>query len=89
MKTRILTALVGIPLLLLVLFSFRTPFFNVIIAVVCVIAMHEALSAFKIKNGNFMYAAFLPITVALLFRDVPFIDGLIFPLATLSMILFV
>ena len=50
MKTRILSAAVGIVLLIVVLSFFQTPILNVAIMLISLIAMHEFLTATKISQ---------------------------------------
>ena len=45
MKTRVLSAVVGIILLIIVLNFFETPILNIAIMVIALIAMHEFLTA--------------------------------------------
>ena len=48
MKTRVISAVVGIILLIIVLNFFQTPVLNLAIMVIALIAMHEFLTATKI-----------------------------------------
>lgn len=57
MKTRIITSLVGIPILFLALYFYQTFFFNILIAAICMIAFYEIISAFKVKNAFWLYLA--------------------------------
>ena len=69
MKTRIITSLVGIPILFLALYFYQTFFFNILIAAICVIAFYEIISAFKVKNAFWLYLAIVPMELILLFSD--------------------
>ena len=69
MKTRIITSLVGIPLLLLALYFYNTFFFNVVIAALCVIAFYEIISAFHIKNPFWLYLAIVPMALMMMLSD--------------------
>ena len=60
MKTRIITALVGLPVLFLIMALFNTLFFNAAIAVVCLIAVHEVFNAFQFEKQNYVYWGFVP-----------------------------
>ena len=53
MKTRIITAIVGIIVLIGVMFTFNTLVFNLVIAAITLIAIHEIYSAlgFEKRTG--------------------------------------
>ncbi len=57
MKLRVITALVGLVVLGAVLLLYNTFVFNIILVVVCVLALHEAYNAFKFKNANQLFFA--------------------------------
>ena len=69
MKTRILTAAIGLPVVFLILFLYKTVFFNIILTGIVFLAIHEALSAYKIKGGIWLYLCYLPAVSALMFRQ--------------------
>lgn len=52
MKQRIITAVIGIAVLLTLLYSFYTPIFNVVAGIVYVIAVYEVYGAMKEKNSR-------------------------------------
>lgn len=54
MKTRIITAIVGILVLIGVMFTFNTMVFNLVIAAITLIAIHEIYSAlgFEKRTGS-------------------------------------
>ena len=51
MKTRIITALVGIAVLTAVLLTFDTLVFNLVVTAITLIAVHEIYNALALKNG--------------------------------------
>ena len=51
-KTRVISAVVGIILLIIVLNFFQTPVLNLAIMVIALIAMHEFLTATKINHNK-------------------------------------
>lgn len=51
MKTRIITAIVGILVLIGVMFTFNTMVFNLVIAAITLIAIHEIYSALGFEKG--------------------------------------
>lgn len=69
MKTRIITSLVGIPILFAALYFYNTFFFNIIIAAICLIAFYEIISAFKIKNPFWIYLAIVPMELMMMLSD--------------------
>ena len=52
MKTRIITAIVGILVLIGVLFTFDTLVFNFVIAAITLIAIHEVFKALALAERN-------------------------------------
>ena len=50
MKTRVITAIVGIIVLIGVMFTFNTLIFNLVIAAITLIAVHEIYSASALKR---------------------------------------
>ena len=64
MKTRIITAIVGILVLIGVLFTFDTLVFNFVIAAITLIAIHEVFKALGFGRKEWpMYAVFVPLLV--------------------------
>ena len=64
MKTRIITAIVGIIVLIGVMFTFNTLIFNLVIAAITLIAIHEIYNALGFtKKDWLMYAALVPYTL--------------------------
>lgn len=58
MKTRIITSAVGILILAAVLLFFNTVFFDIVIALMCLIAIHEIFIAFQFEKCKYIYIAF-------------------------------
>ena len=64
MKTRIITAIVGILVLIGVMFTFNTMVFNLVIAAITLIAVHEIYSALGFEKKDWlMYAVLVPYTL--------------------------
>ena len=64
MKTRIITALVGIVVLILVLFTFDTIVFNLVVAGISLLAMHEVYAALGFERTDWpLYAVLVPYTL--------------------------
>ena len=67
MKTRIITSAFGLALLAVVLCLFNTPVFEVAVALVCLIAVHEIYKAFDLgKGGPWVFGGFAVYTVLLI-----------------------
>lgn len=69
MKTRVLTSLVGIPILFLALYFYNHFVFNIIVAAICIIAFYEIISAFKIQNAFWLYLAVVPMALIVFLSD--------------------
>ena len=64
MKTRVITAIVGIIVLIGVMFTFNTLIFNLVIAAITLIAVHEIYSALGFEKKDWlMYAVLVPYTL--------------------------
>ena len=67
MKTRIITALVGIVVLIGVLFTFDTLVFNLVIAAITLLAIHEIYSALGFEKKDWLlYAVMVPYTLLIM-----------------------
>ncbi len=70
MKTRVITAVVGIVLLALALLLYDTIIFNLVFAAVCLVAIHEIYAAFRFgKKSIYLYIGFVPLTLILMLSD--------------------
>ena len=77
MKTRIISAFVGLILLFLVFLSFNTYIFNVVIGAIAVIGVYELLKATGITKHKALSAISLLITAFIPFYSLLKIDGII------------
>ena len=67
MKTRIITSIVGLALLAVVLCFFNTVLFDLVIAAICLLAIHEAFQAFGFTLKQwYVYLPFVPFTLLLM-----------------------
>ena len=57
MKTRVITAVVGIGVLVLVMLTFNTLLFNLIVAAVALIGMHEVYAALGFDKRDWLLYA--------------------------------
>ena len=61
MKTRVITAIVGIIVLIGVMFTFNTPIFNLVVAAITLIAVHEIYGALGFEKKDWLlYAVQIP-----------------------------
>lgn len=67
MKTRVITSIVGIGVLILVLFTFDTLIFNLVVAAISLIAIHEVYNALGFEKKDWLlYAALVPYTLLIM-----------------------
>ncbi len=64
-----ITSVVGVGILFVVMALFSTPVFNVVIALICLLAIHEVFRAFQLEKTAYLYWGFIPYTVLVLFSD--------------------
>lgn len=69
MKTRVITSLVGIPILFLALYFYNHFVFNIIVALICILAFYEIVSAFRIRNAIWLYLAIVPMALIVILSD--------------------
>ena len=82
MKTRIITAIVGIIVLIGVMFTFNTLIFNLVIAAITLIAIHEIYNALGFtKKDWLMYAALVPYTLLVMTSNYMVMRRLVMPVS--------
>ena len=70
MKTRVITALVGILVLIGVLFTFNTVLFNLVVAAITLIAIHEVYAALGFEKQDWpLYAVLVPYTLLIMLSN--------------------
>lgn len=70
MKTRIITSIVGLSLLALVMVFYDTIFFNLAIAAVCIIGIHELFDAFGFgKRDWYIFVGFAAMALLVMMTD--------------------
>lgn len=88
MKMRVITSVVGLAVLAVVLCFFDTFIFNVAVAAVALIAIHEVYMAFSLKFP-WIYVAFVPVTLLVMLNDGRNMPGwLSMPAVLYAMLLF-
>ena len=82
MKTRIITAIVGILVLIGVMFTFNTMVFNLVIAAITLIAIHEIYSALGFEKKDWlMYAVLVPYTLLIMLSSYSAMRKLVMPMS--------
>ena len=84
MKTRIITAIVGIIVLIGVMFTFDTMIFNLVIAAITLIAIHEIYNALGFEKKDWlMYAVLVPYTLLVMTSNYQVMRRLVMPMSFL------
>ena len=80
MKTRIITAVVGLAVLAAVLAFFDTIVFDFVLSAICLLAIHEVFSAMGFgKKQWYLYAAAVPFTLLVMLTSSQSVRALILP----------
>ena len=88
MKTRVITAIVGIIVLIGVMFTFNTLIFNLVIAAITLIAIHEIYSALGFEKKDWLlYAVMVPYTLLIMLSSYQVCRRLVMP-ASFLLVLF-
>ncbi len=89
MKTRIITSVVGLSFLAVVLVLFDTLVFDLVLAVVCLIGIHEVFSAMGFgKKEWYLYAALVPYTLLVMLTNWDAARALLLPVSFLLLLFF-
>lgn len=89
MKTRIITAIVGLGVLAVVLAFFDTPVFDLVLSLVCLLAVHEVFAAMGFGKKQWaLYALAVPFTLLVMLSTSPAIRGLLLPAAFLTALVY-
>ena len=84
MKTRVITAIVGIIVLIGVMFTFSTLIFNLVIAAITLIAVHEIYSALGFEKKDWlMYVVLVPYTLLVMTSNYQVMRRLVMPMSFL------
>jgi len=80
MKTRVITAVVGLAVLAVVLAFFDTIVFDFVLSAICLLAIHEVFSAMGFgKKQWYLYAATVPFTLLVMLTSSQSVRALILP----------
>lgn len=89
MKTRIITALVGILVLIGVMFTFHTMVFNLVIAAITLIAVHEIYNALGFEKKDWLlYAVQVPYVLLVMLSSYSNVRGLLMPASFLLVVFY-
>ena len=82
MKTRIITAIVGILVRIGVMFTFNTMVFNLVIAAITLIAVHEIYNDLGFEKKDWlMYAVLVPYTLLVMLSTYSAMRKLVMPMS--------
>lgn len=81
MKKRVITSAVGLVILFAVMALFDTALFNLAIASVCLLAIHEVFRAFGLEKTGYLYWGFVPYTLLVMFSDLAAVRVWLLPLS--------
>lgn len=89
MKTRVITAAVGLALLAVVLAFFDTILFDLVLSAVCLIAVHEVFSAMGFGRKQwYLYVLAVPFTLLVMLTTSPAARSLVLPVSFVVVLLF-
>lgn len=89
MKTRIITSIVGIAVLIGVMFTFHTMVFNLVIAAITLIAVHEIYNALGFEKKDWLlYAVQVPYVLLVMLSSYSNIRGMLMPASFLLVVFY-
>lgn len=89
MKTRIITSIVGLAVLAAVLALFDTILFDMVVAAVCLIGLHEIWAAMGFgKKELYLYLAAVPFTVLVMCSNTAFAYAALLPVGFLTLLFY-
>ena len=89
MKTRIITAVVGLGVLAVVLAFFDTFLFDLVLSAICLLAIHEVFSAMGFgKKQWYLYVGAVPLTLLVMLSSSQMVRGLLLPVAFLTVLFY-
>ena len=89
MKTRIITAVVGLGVLAVVLAFFDTFLFDLVLSAICLLAIHEVFSAMGFgKKQWYLYVGAVPLTLLVMLSSSQVVRGLLLPVAFLTVLFY-
>ena len=89
MKTRVITAVVGLAFLALVLTFFDTLLFDLTLTGLCLLAIHEVFSAMGFgKKQWYLYAVTVPFTLVIMLSGMQAVRAVLLPCSFLVVLFF-
>ena len=89
MKTRVITAVVGLAVLAVVLAFFDTIVFDFVLSAICLLAIHEVFSAMGFgKKQWYLYVGAVPLTLLVMLSSSQVVRGLLLPVAFLTVLFY-
>jgi len=89
MKTRVITAVVGLSVLTVVLAFFDTILFDIVLAALCLLAIHEVFTALGFgKKQWYLYAAAVPYTLLVMLTTSQTARALVLPVSFLVVLFY-
>lgn len=81
MKTRVITSVVGVAVLFTVMMFFDTIAFDLVIAGICLLAIHEIFNAFQFEKAKYIYWGFVFYTLLIMLNNFPVARVSLLPLS--------
>ena len=89
MKTRVITAIVGLAVLAVVLAFFNTVLFDLVLAGICLLGMHEVFGAMGFgKKQWYLFAAAVPYTLLVMLSSSAAVRALLLPVSFLVVLFY-
>lgn len=89
MKTRIITSIVGLAVLAVVLAMFNTILFDIVVAAVCLLGIHEIYNAMGFgKKDLYLYLALMPFTLLVMCSNTAFAYAALLPAGFLTLLFY-
>ena len=89
MKTRVITAIVGLAVLAVVLAVFNTVLFDLVLAGICLLGMHEVFGAMGFgKKQWYLFAAAVPYTLLVMLSSSAAVRALLLPVSFLVVLFY-
>lgn len=89
MKTRVITAVVGLAVLALVMFAFNTVAFNLIVCAIALVAIHEVYNAVGFGKKELpLFLVMIPYTLVVMLSNSPYVRGMLLPCSFLILVFY-
>ena len=89
MKTRVITAVVGLAVLALVMFAFNTVAFNLIVCAIALVASHAVYNAVGFGKKELpLFLVMIPYTLVVMLSNSPYVRGMLLPCSFLILVFY-